>query len=43
MDFLENFVVKNDRIPEDMKIELLEKDSMLVYDFVGELMSLEGK
>ena len=43
MDFLESFVVKNDRIPEDMKIDLFEKDNMLVYDFVGELLSLEGK
>lgn len=42
MDFLENFVVKNERIPDDMKTELLEKKSLLVYDFVGELMSLEN-
>lgn len=38
MDFLEAFIVKNERIPEEMKADLFERQEMLVYDFVGELM-----
>lgn len=42
MDFLEAFVVKNDRISDEIKMELLSKRGMLSYDFMGELMSLEN-
>lgn len=42
MDFLESFIVKNDRIWEEVKAELFEGKEMLVYDFMGELMSLEN-
>lgn len=42
MDFLEAFIVKNDRISDDIKAELFEESSMIVYDFMGELMSLEN-
>lgn len=38
MDFLEAFVIKNERIPEEMKTDLFDREEMMVYDFVGELM-----
>lgn len=42
MDFLEAFIIKNERIPDDMKFDLFKQDGMLVYDFMGELLSLEN-
>eukprot|EP00343_Euplotes_focardii_P004814 CAMPEP_0205809622 /NCGR_PEP_ID=MMETSP0205-20121125/13876_1 /ASSEMBLY_ACC=CAM_ASM_000278 /TAXON_ID=36767 /ORGANISM="Euplotes focardii, Strain TN1" /LENGTH=269 /DNA_ID=CAMNT_0053087085 /DNA_START=377 /DNA_END=1183 /DNA_ORIENTATION=+ len=43
MDFLEPFIIKNERIPEEMKVDLFDRQNMIVYDFVGELMCLENK
>lgn len=40
MDFLEAFIVKNDRISDEVKSELFEKKGMLAYDFMGELMGI---
>lgn len=42
MDFLEAFIIKNERIPDDMKFDLFKQKGMLVYDFMGELLSLEN-
>jgi hypothetical protein len=42
MDFLEIFVIKNDRVADEVKTELFHKKKALnIYDFVGELMWLE--
>lgn len=43
MDFLEAFIIKNERIPEELKVDIFEQQEMIVYDFVGELMCLENK
>ena len=40
MDFLESFIVKNERINDEVKTELFERKAMLAYDFIGELMGL---
>jgi len=43
MDFLEAFIIKNERISDDLKVSLFDRQEMIVYDFVGELMCLENQ
>lgn len=40
MNFLEAFIIKNEKIPDDTKVELFSQKELLVYDFMGELTSL---
>lgn len=40
MDFLEDLVINNPKISDLVKQRLLEKDEMLMFDFMGTLASL---